>query len=55
MRSDVTKGDGIYSAMLLNLPMQSTSFSCVIEMIDSTGTVDQGAIFIDYCLIEYRY
>lgn len=39
---DVTKGDGIYSAMLTTMPVNSTSFSYVVEIINGTGTVDNG-------------
>ncbi|KAI9559833.1 hypothetical protein GHT06_013840 [Daphnia sinensis] len=40
--SDVTKGDGIYSAQLINLPRYSTHFSYILEIIGGTGTVDSG-------------
>lgn len=40
--SDVTKGDGIYSAQLINLPRYSTHFSYILEIIGGTGTVDFG-------------
>lgn len=40
--SDITKGDGIYSAIVTNLPRNSTHFYYVIEAVDSLGTVDFG-------------
>ena len=40
--ADVTKGDGIYSALLVDLPKQSSALAYVVEIINSTGTIDSG-------------
>lgn len=40
--SDVTKGDGIYSALVTNLPRSSIRFSYVVEIVNGSGTVDAG-------------
>ncbi len=40
--SDVTKGDGIYSALVTNLPRSSVRFSYVVEIVNGSGTVDAG-------------
>lgn len=40
--SDVTTGDGIYSAQLVDLPRLSTRFSYVLEIVGGIGTVDTG-------------
>lgn len=46
--SDVTKGDGIYSAQLTNLPRSSIRFSYVVEIVNGVGTVDAGKISLDF-------
>ena len=40
--SDVTKGDGIYSALVTNLPRSSIRFSYVVEIDNGSGNVDNG-------------
>lgn len=40
--SDITKNDGIYSAILTNLPHSSTHFYYIIEIKDGSGMVDEG-------------
>lgn len=40
--SDVTKGDGVYSAQLTDLPRNSIRFSYVVEIVGGVGTVDSG-------------
>lgn len=42
--SDITKNDGIYSAILTNFPRSSTRFYYVVEIIDGFGRVDEGSI-----------
>lgn len=40
--SDITKGDGIYSAILSKLPANSVRFAYVVEVIGGTGTLNKG-------------
>lgn len=38
--SDITKNDGIYSAIIANLPRSSTRFYYIIEINDGDGMVE---------------
>jgi hypothetical protein len=40
--SDVTKGDGVYSAQLNDLLRNFIRFSYVVEIVGGVGTVDSG-------------
>lgn len=39
---DVTLNDGIYSAVVMNLPPYSTSFSYVVEAVNNSGKIATG-------------
>lgn len=43
--SDITKGDGIYSAIVTQFPKSSTHFAYVVEIIEGVGSVDSGLNF----------
>jgi len=48
------KGDGIYSAMVLNLPFNSSAFSFVVEIMNTTGTIDNG-LYYDTSIVFWPY
>lgn len=42
--ADVTQGDGIYSAMVTQWPLRSTTFAYVVTITLGQGTIDSGIL-----------
>ena len=42
--ADITRGDGIYSGMVTQWPLRSTTFAFKVAIIDGQGTYDSGKL-----------